>query len=182
MDSRITTLPSLILVLPCNVDSAKLVSASDFVLHHFCCYFIAFCSATVPIKGLFLANESVRNSSSIDGTRPNMGFFALSSQHHTSTYVNTIARFLSGILLLCLLRTFTVFFKGYFAICLRATWTDFMFDNNHVYNWMQCLTLFYMPSWSIVISSLNRNIVFNILNSFNLVLPGNCKNLSFCYL
>ncbi|XP_074609639.1 uncharacterized protein LOC141863845 isoform X2 [Acropora palmata] len=38
---------------------------------------MAFCSAAVPIKSLILANESVRNSSSIDGT--------LSSQHHTST-------------------------------------------------------------------------------------------------
>ena len=69
---------------------------------------MAFCWATVPIKGLILASESVRNSSSIDGTRPNIGFFALSSQHHTSTNVNTIARFLSAILLLCLLLTFTI--------------------------------------------------------------------------
>ena len=111
MDSRITTLPSLILVLPCNVDSAKLVSASDFVLHHFCCYFIAFCSATVPIKGLFLANESVRNSSSIDGTRPNTWASSLFHRNgHSSTNVNTIARLFSGMLLLCLLRTFTIFF------------------------------------------------------------------------
>ena len=69
---------------------------------------MAFCSAAVPIKSLILANENVRNSSSIDGTRQNIGFFALSSQHHTSTNVNTIARLLSAILLLCLLGTFTI--------------------------------------------------------------------------
>ena len=94
-DSCITTLPSPTLVLPCNQEWAKRVSASHFVLHHFCCEFMAFCSAAVPIKGLILARESVRNSSSIDGTRPNIGFFALSSQHHTSRNVNTIARFLA---------------------------------------------------------------------------------------
>ena len=110
MDSRIATLPSLTLVLPCYVDSAKQVSVSHFVLHHFCCYFMAFCSATVPNKSLILVNESVRNSSSIDGTRLNMGFITFLSQRHTSTNVNTIARLLPGILLLCLLRTFTIFF------------------------------------------------------------------------
>ena len=69
---------------------------------------MAFCLAAVPIKSHILANESVRNSSSIDRTRPNIGFFALSSQHLTSTNVNTIARLLYAILLLCLLRTFTM--------------------------------------------------------------------------
>ena len=69
---------------------------------------MAFCSAAVPIKSLISVNESVPNGSSIDGTRPNIGFFALSLQHHTSTEVNTIDRLLSAILLLCLLRTFTI--------------------------------------------------------------------------
>ena len=59
MDSRITSLPSLTLALPCNLDSTKRVSACYFVLHHFCCYFMAFCSATVRIKSLILTNEGV---------------------------------------------------------------------------------------------------------------------------
>ena len=108
MGSRITTFPSLTLVLSCHVDLAKRESVSHLVLHHFCCSFMTFCLANVPIKILILANESVRNSSSIDGTRPNIGLFALLSQHHTSTNINTIARLLSAILLLCLLRIFTI--------------------------------------------------------------------------
>ena len=52
-------------------------------LQHLCWCFMAFCWATVLIKGLILVSESVRNRSSIDGTRKNIGFFALSSQHHT---------------------------------------------------------------------------------------------------
>ena len=127
MDSRIATLPSLTLVLPCYVDSAKQVSVSHFVLHHFCCYFMAFCSATVPNKSLILVNESVRNSSSIDGTRLNMGFITF---YHNAIHHQMLILLLG----FCLASYYCAyyahlqsFFKGYCAICLRTT--DFMFDN-----------------------------------------------------
>ena len=112
MDSCITTQPSLTLVRATWTRQNGLVHLT-FVLRHLCCYSMAFCLATLPSKSLILANESVGNSSSIDGTRRNIGFFALSLQHHqshhASTDVSTIAWLLSGILLLCLLRTFTIF-------------------------------------------------------------------------
>ena len=44
------------------------VSAFPFVLHHFCSYVMAFCSAALPSNSLIVANQSEQNCTSIDGT------------------------------------------------------------------------------------------------------------------
>ena len=110
MDSRITALASLTLVLPCNVDSAKRVSAAPALVLMFYGFLLGwllcpFCVSFWPRK---LYRTVVR---SIDGTYGVTGFFALSLQArtyvHTSTTVSIIDCLLSAMLLLCLLRTFT---------------------------------------------------------------------------
>ena len=107
----------------------KSVCASHVKLDHLCCYFMAFGLATLPSNSLILVDESVPDSRSIDGTRPNIGLLAVSSQHRTWTNANTVVCLLSAILWLCLLRTLTIFLKHYSAICLRQTRTDLTFDN-----------------------------------------------------
>ena len=100
---------------------AKTVRAFQFVLHHVCSYFMALCSAGLPSNSLIVGNQSERNCVPIDGTTKHVAFLAALLQHHTSTNANTIACPFEGILLLCLLRLFTMLFKRYSSICLRAT-------------------------------------------------------------
>jgi len=51
MDSRITTLASLTLVLPCNVDSAKRVSAAPALVLMFYGFLLGYCAHFVSHFG-----------------------------------------------------------------------------------------------------------------------------------